>query len=323
MKLCVVLLNYRRADLTIDCLRTLVGEIAPHPDRCVCVVDNNSGDGSADRIETTIQQSCWSRWARVARSPVNGGFAAGNNVGFKAVDAEAYLVLNSDTHMLPGSITRLLDTMEQHPDAGLIGPRLQGPDGTLQISCFRYRSPIGEMLSAAGTAALSRLFKRAIVAIDPPPHGFQPQWLSFACVLIRREVLQQVGLMDEQYFMYFEDIDYARRVRRAGWKIWYEPSAAVVHLRGGSSSVKSAMKSRRRVPKYYYEARSRYFAKHYGGAIGLWMTNVLWTVGRMVALAREIAGNKKPHACAHEFRDNWTNWLAPMRAPTPPGGGDL
>ncbi|UCD75125.1 MAG: glycosyltransferase family 2 protein [Phycisphaerales bacterium] len=322
-KLCVIILNYRRAGLTIDCLESLAAEIAGRDDRSVLVVDNNSADGSAEVIEAAIRDHGWGAWAEVVRSPVNGGFAAGNNIGFRTVEAEAYLLLNNDTRMRPGSIDALLESLDRHPEAGMIGPRLEDPDGTPQVSCFRYRTPISEMLNAAGTGVLDRVFRRWVVATDVFDEPVEPPWLSFACVLVRREVVDQVGLMDEEYFMYFEDIDYSRKVRKAGWRIVHDPTARVIHLRGGSSSVKGALKSRKRVPRYYYESRSRYFAKFYGGSVGLFLTNVLWITGRGIAAARELMRTKKPHACASEALDNWTNWLRPMRAPSLPQGGEL
>ncbi|MDY7107618.1 MAG: glycosyltransferase family 2 protein [Planctomycetota bacterium] len=322
-RLCVIVLNYRRAEMTIECLRSLVAPMSGRPDRCAVVVDNGSGDDSADRIGAAIDENGWSDWARLIPSPVNGGFAAGNNIGFGAETAQAYLLLNSDARLRPDTIDHLLASMDRHPEAGLIGPRLEGPDGEPQVSCFRYRTPISEMLVAAGTSLFDRLFSRFIVAAGLPQAPAESDWVSFACILIRREVIDQIGPMDEQYFMYFEDIDYARRARAAGWRVLYDPSARAVHLRGGTSSVKSAMKTRARVPKYYYESRSRYFAKFYGGAAGLILTNMLWLAGRSVAFARELVGHKRPHACQGEFVDNWTNWLDPLRPPSPAGGGEL
>lgn len=323
MKLAVIILNYRRSALTIDCLKTLEGEINGQDDRCAVCIDNASDDGSADAIEAAIKQHGWEPWLKFIRSPVNRGFAGGNNIGFTAIHAENYLLLNSDTHMLPGSISKLLETLDGHPEVGAIGPRLQGPDGTAQCSCFRYRTPISEMLEAAGTGPLDCLFSSKLVAMGVFNEPREPQWLSFACIMIRRAVIDQIGLMDENYFMYFEDIDYSRQMRKAGWRILHEPNARVVHLRGGSSSVKAAMKARSRVPKYYYESRSRYFAKFYGGVAGLWMTNLLWVIGRSIAWVREIAGHKESDVCELEARDNWTNWLSPMRRPAPQKGGEL
>jgi len=210
-----------------------------------------------------------------------------------------------------------------HPNAGLIGPRLQGPDGEPQCSMFRDRTPISEMLSAAGTGLLDRICSRFVVAAGIPDEPTESQWVSFACILVRRAVIEQIGLMDERYFMYFEDIDYSRKVRKAGWRVVHDPSAKVIHLRGGSSSVKSALKERKRVPKYYYESRSRSFGKFYGGPVGVLLANLCWLTGRLIALGRELLRTKSKHVCQREFLDNWTNWLEPLRSPQLPKGGEL
>jgi N-acetylglucosaminyl-diphospho-decaprenol L-rhamnosyltransferase len=321
--LCVIILNYRRAPMTIECLRSLISEMQDRPGRRALVIDNGSGDGSADEIQAAIDENGWGGWARLIASPVNGGFAAGNNLGFQAEHARAYLLLNSDARLLPGTIDRLLASLEKHPRAGLIGPRLQGPDGEAQVSCFRYRTPISEMLAAAGTGALDRLFSRFVVSAGLFEEPVEADWVSFACILIRREVVEQIGLMDDAYFMYFEDIDYARRARATGWTVLHDPSAQAVHLRGGTSSVKHALRTRARVPRYYYESRSRYFAKFYGGLPGVALTNIMWLLGRSIAFLRELFGSKEAHACRCEFRDNWTRWLDPMRSPSPVAGGEL
>jgi len=322
-ELCVIILNYRRADLTIECLRSLADALEGHPRRVAVVVDNGSGDDSADRLEQAIVENRWDGWARLLRSPVNGGFAAGNNIGFEAEEAEAYLLLNSDARVKPGAIDGLLRSMRDHPDAGLIGPRLQGPDGRAQVSCFRYRTPVSELLEAAGTGLLDRWLSRCVVAAGVHDQPVEAQWVSFACVLIRKAVIERIGPMDEKYFMYFEDMDYARRARRAGWGVLHDPTMSVIHLRGGSSSVKRAFRRRSRVPRYYYESRSRYFAKYYGGILGILAANACWYLGRGVALLREICGAKRVHACACASRDIWTNCLTPLRTPTSPTGGEL
>src|SRR6185295_9064845 len=121
MKLCVIILNYRRAALSIDCLTTLEGEIKGHADRCAVCIDNHSDDQSGDAIERAVQANRWESWLTLVRSPSNLGFAGGNNLGFQTVDAENYLLLNSDTRMLPGSVSKLLEAFSQHPRVGAIG----------------------------------------------------------------------------------------------------------------------------------------------------------------------------------------------------------
>jgi hypothetical protein len=318
MRLAIVIINYRTPKLLIDCLRSLENEITVDRD-CVVVVDNCSGDNSVDQIQQAITDYQWSQWTKLIPSEVNGGFSAGNNLGIQAVKADAYLLLNSDTIVRPGAIQSLREAMQTHPDAGLISPRLEWPDGTPQISCFRDSSPVSELIRSAETGLITQLLKRYDIPIPVSDEPFEPDWTSFACVLIRGEVIQEVGLMDEGYFMYREDNDYCRRARNAGWKILHWPKARVVHLRGGSGSVKSDLAKRKRPPNYLYASRARYFAKHYGGQAGLLMANLLWLAGRSISLTREAISNKKPHTCESQARDIWINWWEPMKPPQLPG----
>ena len=310
MRLAIIILNYRTPQLVIDCLASLQNEVKVEYDRVV-VVDNASGDGSVEQIEQAITENQWSQWVQVLLSPVNGGFSAGNNLGIKAIEADAYLLLNSDTLVRAGAINSLLKAMQAHPDAGIVSPRLEWLDGKPQISCFRYGSPASELINAAATGPITKLLKNYDVPIPVSDYPIEPQWTSFACVLIRSEAIKQVGLMDEGYFMYFEDIDYCRRVRNAGWKILHWPEARVIHLRGGSGSVKADLAARKRPKPYLYASRSRYFQKFYG-LIGLWRANLFWLAGRAISLIRELVGNKKPHTCESEAQDIWMNWRKPI-----------
>ncbi len=316
MRLAIVILNYKTPHLVVDCLASLDSEMDPVQAQVV-VVDNNSGDGSVATIEAAIDQNQWGSWAKVVPSPVNGGFSAGNNVGIRAIDAENYLLLNSDTIVRPGALGSLLNALEEYPDAGLISPRLEWPDETPQISCFRYRSPLGELINAAATGPVTKLLKPFDVPIPVSDKPIEPEWTSFACVLIRKAVIEEVGLMDEGYFMYFDDIDYCRQARQLGWQILHWPEARVVHLRGGSSPVKSAIQERKRPRRYLYESRSRYFAKYYGGSFGVAVANLSWYVGRSISLIRELAG-RPPHTCQQEAQDIWIRWLDPMSPPQLP-----
>ncbi|HJW75160.1 MAG TPA: glycosyltransferase family 2 protein [Thermoleophilia bacterium] len=308
-ELAVIVLNYRTPDMTIDCLASMDGEI--EPGFRVVVVDNASGDGSAERLERAVVERGWSTWAAVLRSGVNGGFAAGNNLGIRSVDASAYLLLNSDTLVRPGALRELRDAMRVRPEAGIIGAGLLTAQGTPDQSFFRVTGPASELVRAAGTGPITRLLRRFDPILPPTEQPIEPGWVGFACVLIRREVLDAVGLLDHDYFMYFEDIDYCRRARQAGWKILYWPRAKVVHLLGGSSQVSSPADQRSRAPRYYYEARARYFAKFYGRH-GLWLANALWHVGRLVAFPRELLG-RSASSREGEAVGIWTNALDPLR----------
>ncbi len=308
-RVAVVIVNYRTPDLVVDCLESLVDEIDPARDQ-VIVVDNKSDDGSAEAIARTVDGRDWHDWCRVIFGDSNNGFSAGNNVGLEAVDADYYWLTNSDTLFRPGSFARLLAAAEEYGQAGLLAPRLEWPNGEPQISCFNYASPLSELIDAAGTGPITKLLGRFDVPQKIVDESATYDWVSFASVLVRRDAARQVGLMDDGFFMYYEDVDYARRIKRAGWEVRCCPESRVVHLRGGSSPVKSLTAARKPRPRYYYAARARYFAKYYG-MVGLWTANMLWTAGHLVARTRELVGNKSPHHCQRQWRDIWTNALRP------------
>jgi N-acetylglucosaminyl-diphospho-decaprenol L-rhamnosyltransferase len=313
----VVVINYRTPALIRDCL-TALGPDLEALDARIAVVDNFSNDGSAEEIERWLAgPEAWKRRVALIRSKTNSGFSGGNNQGVAALDAPFYLLINSDAIVRPGAVRLLLDAAAREKDAGIIAPRLEDPDGAAQISCFRFHSPLSEFLGAAQTGPLEALFRFAVVPTAISEKQADCQWVSFACVLIRREAIDAAGPMDEGYFMYFEDADYCARVRRAGFRIVYEPTARVVHLRGGTAPVKALMKAKKRPPAYYYAARTRFFRKWHG-PLGPIAANLMWIAGRGIAHLRALAGKPAPMICEHQGADHWINWRDPLgdrRAP--------
>jgi N-acetylglucosaminyl-diphospho-decaprenol L-rhamnosyltransferase len=313
MRLCIVIVNYRTPGLVLDVLDSLEGQIEAGLDEIV-VVDNASGDGSAERLERSVAARGLTRFCRVLRADRNAGFSAGSNVGIRAADANFYLLLSSDTLVRKGAVMELLTQMQAHPGIGIAGPRIEWPDGTPQVSCYRDYSPVSELLVAAKSSMLDTLLHSFQTSLPVPEEACEVPWLGFACVLIRREVIEKVGLLDEGYFMYFEDGDYCRAARAAGFRVHYFPSAHVVHLHAGASSVRSALadrargkrRQRERPPRYVYASRTRYFRKGYG-AVGLVAANALWYAGRSLAWSRELIGRKLIHARYKEWLDNWTD----------------
>ncbi len=312
-RLSVIIINYCSVDLTLQCLASLKHEIDPAMDRVV-LVDNHSPDDSGKVIEKTILKNQWNSWITTVHSPINGGFSWGNNLGIRTAKAKFYLLLNSDTIVRPGALAHLLEAMAKHPGAGVVSPRLEWPDTTAQISCFNNHTPLSQTIDAAGTGPVTRLLKSQDVPIEVSDTPFYPPWTSFACVLIRHRVIQSVGQMDDGYFMYFEDNDYCRRVWEKGWQILHWPKARVVHLRGGSSSVKSSLAQRRRLPRYFYASRTRYFAKFFGTG-GLLLANLMWTAGWLISRLREAMGNKLPHNCQYSLGDVWIRFSDPLNSP--------
>lgn len=302
MRLCIVIVNYRTPSLVIDALCSLEGQVDPVTDQVV-VVDNDSRDDSVPRIDAAIAQRGFGAWCSLVRAARNGGFAAGNNVGIRAADADFYMLLNCDTLVQPGAIATLLAEMKAHPGVGIAGPRLEWPDGKPQVSCFRDHTPASELLMAAKTRPITAALRNYEVPLPVTDESIEVDWVSFACVLLRREVIERVGLLDEAYFMYFEDSDFCRATREIGFRVRYFPHARVVHLRGSEVQERCAS-LRARPPRSFYASRSRYFRKGYG-PFGPWMANACWQIGRSVSFSREVAGRKAPHTCEKAWLDNW------------------
>ncbi len=318
-RLGVIVINYRTPDLVEQCVRSMLDDLAALDARIV-IVDNASGDGSVDALARWRAGLGEGAPVDLIASPENTGFSGGNNIGFNALDAEYYLLINSDALVRPGALAALLAAMEARPRAGVVAPRLEDRDGTAQISAFRHHTPLSEFIAGASLSAVTRLMKAHDVPVPVSDTAMEADWVSFACVMIRRAAVDAAGLMDDGFFMYYEDADYCRAVRRAGFEVVYDPSARVVHLRGGSSPVKKRMAQKKRPPAYYYASRTRYFRKSFGPA-GLFLANAMWMAGRALGCLRLVAGKAPPPVCEGQGRDIWMNWrtpLRPWRAPARP-----
>ncbi|MEM9759769.1 MAG: glycosyltransferase family 2 protein [Pseudomonadota bacterium] len=317
-RLNVSIINYRTAETTRRCLDALMA--AAHPDAAVTIVDNASGDGSAEAITDWIAAAPRSIPVALIRFPRNTGFSGGHNQGMAAQPgARFHLILNSDALVRPGALDALLAAAEANPKAGLIAPRLEWEDGEIQTSAFRKHSPFSELIRGAVTGPVTTLLHRWDVPLPPPTDPKEVDWVSFACVLLRAEALKDVGHMDEGYFLYFEDADYCHRLSQAGWEIAFAPEARIVHLRGGSAPVKSLAAARKRLPAYWYASRTRLLYRLHGHT-GLLAANLLWHLGRGIAQLRRLFGKPVPQAVDGEWRDIWINFLDPLgdpRAPSP------
>ena len=264
----VVLVNYCTRDLTLDCLASLEAEIAASPGAEVIVSDNASPDGSGAEIAAVIAAKGWT-WARLLPLPRNGGFSYGNNGAIRELLSRdrppSYVwLLNTDTVVRSGALRVLVDFMEQNPGVGGAGSRLEHADSSRQCSAFRFHSFISEFETGLGVGFVSRLLKRWKVAPELPDEPTQFDWLSGASMLLRTDLFRDVGLMDEGYFLYYEETDFCRRAQQAGWTFWYVPQSRVVHLVGQSTGVTGADNLRRRRAPYWFESRRRYFVKHHG-----------------------------------------------------------
>jgi N-acetylglucosaminyl-diphospho-decaprenol L-rhamnosyltransferase len=267
MKLLIVIANYKVAHLTVDCLRSLAEEIGKVPHTHVAVCENGSGDDSAQRIQAAIDEGGWNAWCTLITVNPNLGFTGGNNVilrpALESIDPPQYvLLLNADTIVHPEALRRLVDFMDGHPEVGIAGSGLQYPDGRPQRSAFRFPSALSEFETSICLGLVSRILKRWIVAPPVPADACEMDWVGGACMIIRREVFRDIGVLDQGYYTHYEDVDFCFNARKAGWTVWYIPTSRITHFVGQSTGLTVAKP--KRFPPYYFGARQRYFLKNYG-----------------------------------------------------------
>jgi N-acetylglucosaminyl-diphospho-decaprenol L-rhamnosyltransferase len=243
------------------------------------VVDNGSIDYSADMVETRYPE------ARLIRTHQNFGFAKGNNIGIRTSDARYVLLLNSDTVVPRGAITKLVRFADSTPDAAFVGPKVLNPDGSLQYSCRHFPNWRAALLRNTPLARFARHsaavrdYLMTDWAHDEPR---EVDWLSGCCLLARREALGAIGLLDESFFMYCEDMDWCYRAKAAGWKSVYFPDAKIVHEVGKSSD-----KLPRRMIAYHHLSMYKFYRKH-DGARAAWPVRMAVAGGLAVRAATTI-----------------------------------
>jgi len=317
LDLLIVIVCYRVVKLTIECLQSLASQIGDVPNSRVMICENGTGPEATDEMKHAIVANGWQNWVSLKAIAPNVGFTGGNNAVLReAMSWESppkyFLLLNADTIVQPGALRRAFDAIEASPTTGIMGAEMVGVDGVRQISCFRDHSPVSEFLRGASTNLINRLMQRDEFQLSAPRGRDNFDWVSFACALIRSDVVRQVGFLDEGFFLYYDDADYCRSARRAGWLIGCCNEAKVLHLEGQSNELPEKSRARERKPRYYYVSRSRYFAKHIG-TIGLWAANVAWSAGWLVGEVKRLVKRSAPPACKGEWRDIWTNAWGPVR----------
>ena len=288
MRYAIIIVNYRTASLVCACLHSLCAEIQTNSGSVV-VVDNNSEDGSIEYLDATIKAQGWERWVTLLPQGYNGGFAAGNNVAIRhllgqEVSTDYVMLLNPDTIVRAGAVERLAHFLFEHPEVGIVGAQLENGCHILESSARRFPSVWSELDSGARLGFLSSLLKNWQVALPVIDRAHRCDWVSGAAMMIRREVFEQIGLMDDGFFLYFEELDFCQRSSNAGWQVWLEPASLVTHFEGQATGIQHPRKRR---GKYWYDSRRRYFIKQYG--VTRWiLADILWGLGRLTLLLRSF-----------------------------------
>lgn len=264
--LLTVILNYRTPELTLKATKAALREMGGLSGEII-IVDNDSQDGSFELIAKALIENGWDKdsMVRILQSGHNGGFGAGNNVALRAglsngEQPDFVYILNSDAWPEPGAIRVLQGFLLANPKTGMVGSYVQGNDGAPHSTAFRFPSIAGEFEGAVRTGIFSRLLKDSIVALPMPKTDTKVDWVAGASLMMQRKMLDEIGLFDETFFLYFEETDLCRRAANAGWSTVYVPESAVTHI--GSAS--TGMKTWPRTPDYWFDSRLHYFAKNHG-----------------------------------------------------------
>jgi len=251
----IVIVAWNVQQYVVDCLRSIERECTM-PGIEVLVVDNGSSDGTAEAVEREFPN------VRLIRSKTNLGFTKGNNLAIRQSHGRYVCLVNSDVLVLPNCFEELVAFMDARPEVGMVGPRVLNGDRSLQRSCYPFQSYRGEFLQTLG---MDPLFPRASSSpnnnVDDGPES-EPrpvQVLKGCFVMVRREAMDDVGLMDESLFFYGDDFDWCKRFWAKGWKVMYYPHAETIHYHAGSTE---------RAPINFFielqKAKLQYWGKHHG-----------------------------------------------------------
>ena len=298
--LSVIIVSWNVRDLLRRCLVSLssVSPEAPNLQTEIIVVDNGSTDGSVELVRDEFPQVI------LIANPDNIGFPAGNNQGIRTAQGRYLLLLNPDTEVIGDALNTLVRYVDTHPDVGLVGPQLLHSDGQVQSS--RRRFPTRATLFFESTwlkpLAPSSVLRRYYVLDQPDDAVLDVDWVTGAAMFARREVIAQVGGMDEGFFMYSEELDWCRRIKAAGWRVVYYPAAQIVHHVGKSSE--QAVPARH---INFHRSKIRYARKYHGRTTATLLRLFLlasygWQLG--LELVKGALGHKR-HLRRQRARAYW------------------
>jgi GT2 family glycosyltransferase len=284
--LSIIIVSWNVRELLQGCLASIQqspGNLALE----TIVVDSGSTDGSPEMIEAVFP------WVRLIAREENVGFPQGNNIGLGEANGRYLLLLNPDTVVVGQALTTMVQYLDDNPKVGVVGGQLLNPDGTIQSSRRRFPTVAtaffeSTWLQPLAPAGVLRRYYAEDVADDEPA---DVDWVKGACLMTRRAVVNEVGLLDPDYFMYSEELDWCRRIKTAGWRVVYLPAAKIIHHEGKSSE--QAVTARH---INFQRAKLRYFRKYHGFLVTLalrlfLLLNYIWQLA--LESVKGLLGHKK------------------------------
>lgn len=309
----VTIVSYRTAAFVKKALGALALErqlLAKHEIDLRCfVIDNSKEDHEAVRQD--VVHHARSDWVTVVCAERNGGFAYGNNRGFEFGFSQArrpdyFYLLNPDAEIRPGAILELVSFLEERPQAATAASGIEDEGGVLWPFAFRFPNIGDELLRGLRIGVLTKLLDRFAVPRRMSGASEQVDWFPGAAMLCRASVIEQLGGMDESYFLYYEETDFCLKLVRNGWSNWYVPSSRVIHATGQSTGVTAAGNEAARLPKYWFESRRRYFVKNHGAAYAV-ATDVVAIFAHSIGRLQLYLRGKGSQLRKHFLGDLWRN----------------
>jgi GT2 family glycosyltransferase len=260
LDLSIIIVNYREPGFLRQCLNGI--QQAKLKLRYeVIVVDNASGDRSVSMVQDHFPMVTLLPQAK------NLGFPVGNNIGLRASSGRYVLLLNPDIAVFTGVLEQLVAYLDKHPDVGIVAPKLLNPNQSIQASCYRFPTPMVPILrrTPLGRLPWAKKILRDYMLLDWDHNQDRPvEWVLGSCMMVRQEAFAQVGLMDERFFMYFEDVDWCRRFWQAGWKVVYLPTVAMVHYHQRMSAESPGLNGVfQKLTRIHIQSGFKYFRKYW------------------------------------------------------------
>jgi N-acetylglucosaminyl-diphospho-decaprenol L-rhamnosyltransferase len=300
--LSVIIVNYNTAHLLPEMFAALESASLNIKLSCI-IVDNASADRSIDLLKADYSKH------QLLVNKTNVGFGRANNQALPYLQTGYVLLLNTDAFLAPDTLVKTIDYMDSHVDCGVLGVRLVSRDGSLQPSCRLFPTPLNVFLARSG---LSR-FVPSVRLVDDLNYDHSSDqecdWVPGCYFLIRREVIEKIGLFDPLFFLYCEEVDFCKRVKASGWKVVYYPHTSVVHIGGESARTVSELTSvGRQISTLQIESEMLYFRKHHG-VWGLVLHMMLVTVADLILVVKDVVRRRGLSA----MRSNWSHALVSWR----------